>query len=89
MSPNAEDRCHPPSVSCAIAIVAPVLQIQQAAAATVEVIDETAAAVGNGGAAVAADGSTLHPLFVDIDDDEYTDSVLEIHRLRCLSAYFL
>ena len=46
-----------------------------------EVIDETAAAVGNGGtAAVAADGSTLHPLFVDIDDDEYTDSVLEIHR---------
>ena len=59
----------------------PVLQIQQAAAAaTVEVIDETSAAVGNGGAAAVADGSTLHPLFADIDDDEYTDSVLEIHR---------
>ena len=64
--------------------MAPVLQIQQAAAAaaTVEVVDETAAAVGNGGAGteMATDGKTLHPMFVDIDDDEYTDSVLEIHR---------
>ena len=59
--------------------------MQQLVSTTVEVVDETAvAAVGNGSAAAAAattttDG-TLHPLFVDIDDDEYTDSVLEIQR---------
>ena len=50
------------------------------ASTTVEVVDETVATVGNGSAAVATDGSTLHPLFADIDDDEYTDSVLEIQR---------
>ena len=53
---------------------------QMTSTSSVEVVDETAAAVLNGSAAVATDGSTLHPMFVDIDDDEYTDSVLEIHR---------
>ena len=59
-----------------------VLQMQQmTSTSSVEVVDETAAAVWNGSAAVAAtDGSTLHPMFADIDDDEYTDSVLEIQR---------
>ena len=51
---------------------------QMTSTSSVEVVDETAAAVRNG-SAVAIDG-TLRPLFVDIDDDEYTDSVLEIHR---------
>ena len=60
--------------------------MQQLVSTTVEVVDETAvAAVGNGSAAAAAAATTttdgtLHPLFVDIDDDEYTDSVLEIQR---------
>ena len=61
--------------------------MQQLVSTTVEVVDETAvAAVGNGSAAAAAAAATtttdgtLHPLFVDIDDDEYTDSVLEIQR---------
>ena len=55
---------------------------QMTSTSSVEVVDETAAAVWNGSAAAAAatDGSTLHPMFADIDDDEYTDSVLEIQR---------
>ena len=56
-----------------------VLQMQQmTSTSSVEVVDETAAAVWNGSAAAATD--TLHPMFADIDDDEYTDSVLEIQR---------
>ena len=51
---------------------------QMTSTSSVEVVDETAAAVWNGSAAAATD--TLHPMFADIDDDEYTDSVLEIQR---------
>ena len=55
--------------------------MRQLVSTTVEVVDETAAAAAaENRSAVAATDGVVHPLFVDIDDDEYTDSLLEIQR---------
>ena len=54
--------------------------MRQLASTTVEVVDETSAAAAENRSAVAATDGVVHPLFVDIDDDEYTDSLLEIQR---------
>ena len=58
--------------------------MRQLVSTTVEVVDETSAAAENRSTVAATDGGAttgvVHPLFVDIDDDEYTDSLLEIQR---------
>ena len=58
-------------------------QMRQLVSTTVDVVDETSAAAENRSSVATADGGAtgvVHPLFVDIDDDEYTDSLLEIQR---------